>query len=69
VAYRPVAGQSPRNGRVQPLLCNGRINKLIRRQRLGKRVPATTDTYEMVEELLDYNNGNGVLYMVRAEML
>jgi hypothetical protein len=27
VAYRPVAGQKPRNGRVQLLLCNRRINK------------------------------------------
>jgi hypothetical protein len=27
VLYRPVAGQRPRNGRVQPLLCNRRISK------------------------------------------
>jgi hypothetical protein len=27
VVYRPVAGQRPRNGRVQPLLRNRRINK------------------------------------------
>jgi hypothetical protein len=26
-AYRPVAEQRPRNGRVQPLLCNKRVNK------------------------------------------
>jgi hypothetical protein len=26
VAYRPVARQRPRNRRVQPLLCNRRIN-------------------------------------------
>jgi hypothetical protein len=27
------------------------------------------DTHATVEELLDYNNGNGVFYVVRAEML
>jgi hypothetical protein len=36
---------------------------------LGKRVPAATDTHAMVEVLLDYNIGNGVFYLVRAEML
>jgi hypothetical protein len=35
----------------------------------GKRVPAATDTHATVEVLLDYNNGNGVFFVVRAEML
>jgi hypothetical protein len=35
----------------------------------GKRVPAAKNTLATVEVLLDYNNGNGVLYVVRAEML
>jgi hypothetical protein len=39
------------------------------RQLLGKRVPAATDTYATIKVLLDYNNGNGVFYVVRAEML
>jgi hypothetical protein len=39
------------------------------RQLLGKRIPAVTDTHVAVEVLLDYNNGNGVFYVVRAEML
>jgi hypothetical protein len=43
--------------------------RAIARQLLGKRVPAATDTHAMVDVLLDYNNGNGVLYVVRAEML
>jgi hypothetical protein len=43
--------------------------RAIARQVLGKRVPAATDTYATVEVLLDYNNGNGVFYVVRAEML
>jgi hypothetical protein len=38
--------------------------RAIARQLLGKRVPAAT-----VEVLLDYNNGNGVFYMVRTYML
>jgi hypothetical protein len=38
-------------------------------QLLGKRVPAATDTHAAVEILLDYNSGNGVFYVVRAEML
>jgi hypothetical protein len=36
---------------------------------LGKRVPTATDTHVTVEVLLDYNNGNGVFCVVRAEML
>jgi hypothetical protein len=41
----------------------------IARQLLGKRVPAATDTHATVEVLLDYNNVNGIFYVVRAEML
>jgi hypothetical protein len=43
--------------------------RAIARKLLGKRVPASTDTHTMVEVLLDYKNGNGVFYVVRAEML
>jgi hypothetical protein len=43
--------------------------RAIARQLLGKRVPAATDTNATVEVLFDYNNGNGVFYVVRAEML
>jgi hypothetical protein len=39
--------------------------RAIAKQLLGKRVPAAT--VEVL--LLDYNNGNGVFYVVRAEML
>jgi hypothetical protein len=35
---------------------------------LGKQAPAAADTLATVEVLLDYNNGNGVFYVVRAEM-
>jgi hypothetical protein len=42
---------------------------LIIRQQLGKRVPPATDTHATVKVLLDYNNGNEVFYVVRAEML
>jgi hypothetical protein len=41
----------------------------IARQLLSKRVPVAMDTHATVEVLLDYNNGNGVFYVVRAEML
>jgi hypothetical protein len=41
----------------------------IARQLLGKWVLAATDTHATVEVLLGYNNGNGVFYVVRAEML
>jgi hypothetical protein len=44
-------------------------NRAIARQFLCKRVPGATDTHATVEVLLDYNNGNGVFYVVRAEML
>jgi hypothetical protein len=36
---------------------------------LGKQVSAATDMHATVEVLLDCNNGNGVLYVVRAEIL
>jgi hypothetical protein len=39
------------------------------RQLLGKRVPAAIDAHATVEALMDYDNGNGVVYMVRVEML
>jgi hypothetical protein len=42
---------------------------VIARQLLGKRVPAATDMHATAEVLLDYNNGNNVLYVVRVEML
>jgi hypothetical protein len=38
-------------------------------QLLGKRVPSPTDMHGTVMVLLDYTNGNGVFYVVRAEML
>jgi hypothetical protein len=43
--------------------------RAIARQLVAKRVPAATDTNATVVVLLfDYNNGNGVYYVVRAEM-
>jgi hypothetical protein len=39
-------------------------NWAIAKQLLSKRVPAAT-----VKVLLDYNNGNGVFYVVCAKML
>jgi hypothetical protein len=39
------------------------------RQRLGKKVPAATNTQATIEVLLGYNNGNGVSYVIGAEML
>jgi hypothetical protein len=42
---------------------------LIPRLRLDKHVTAATDPHAAVEVLLHYNNGNGVFYVVRAEML
>jgi hypothetical protein len=41
----------------------------IARQLLGKWVPMAMDTHATVKVLLGYNNGNGVSYVVRAEML
>jgi hypothetical protein len=41
--------------------------RAIARQLIGKRIPEATDMHATVEVLLDYNNGNGVLYVVRAE--
>jgi hypothetical protein len=43
--------------------------RAIARQLLGKRIPAATDTHATVEVFLDYNNGNGIFYVVRAELL
>jgi hypothetical protein len=43
--------------------------RAIARQPLGKRVPTATDSHVTVDGLLDYNNGKGVSYVVRAEML
>jgi hypothetical protein len=41
----------------------------IARHLLEKRVSVATDTHAMTEVLLDYINGNGVFYVVHAEML
>jgi hypothetical protein len=43
--------------------------RAISRQLFGKWVPAATNMHATVEVLLDYNNGNGVFSVVRAEML
>jgi hypothetical protein len=43
--------------------------RAITRQLLGKRVPVAMDMHATVKVLLDYNNGNGVFYVVHAEML
>jgi hypothetical protein len=43
--------------------------RAIARQMLGKRVPTVTDTHATAKVFLDYNNGNGVFYVIRAEML
>jgi hypothetical protein len=43
--------------------------RAIARQLLGKWVPAATHTHAAVKVFMDYNNGNGVFYVVRAEML
>jgi hypothetical protein len=42
---------------------------LIPRQLLDKHVPALMCTHATVEVLLNYNNVNGVFYVVRREML
>jgi hypothetical protein len=44
-------------------------SRAIARQLLGKLFPAATNTRATVEVLLDYNDGSGVFYVVRAEML
>jgi hypothetical protein len=41
----------------------------IAKQLVGKRVPAATDTHATVYTLLGCNSGNGVYYVVRAEIL
>jgi hypothetical protein len=43
--------------------------RAIARQLVGKRVPMETSKHATVEVLLDYNNGNGVFYVVRAEKI
>jgi hypothetical protein len=43
--------------------------RVIARQMFSKRVPTASDTHATVEVLLDYNNGNGVFFVVPAEML
>jgi hypothetical protein len=43
--------------------------RAITRQLLDKRVTVATNTLATVEVLLDYKNGNGVFYVVRAEVL
>jgi S-adenosylmethionine:tRNA-ribosyltransferase-isomerase (queuine synthetase) len=43
--------------------------RVIPAQLLGKRDPTATDTHVTVAVLLDYNSGNCVFYVVRAEML
>jgi hypothetical protein len=47
----------------------GKYTRAVSRQRLGKDVPAATNTQAKIKILLGYNNGNGVFYVVRAEML
>jgi hypothetical protein len=39
------------------------------RQLRGKWVPTATDMHATVKVLSDYNNGNGVFYVVHAEIL
>jgi hypothetical protein len=46
-----------------------KYSRTISRQRLGKHVPAATNAQATIEVLLGYKNGNGVFYVVRAEML
>jgi hypothetical protein len=41
----------------------------VARQLLDERFHAETDSRATVEVLLDYNNGNDILYVVHAEML
>jgi hypothetical protein len=38
----------------------------IARQLIRKRVPAAKDMHATTDILLDYKNGNGVFYVVRA---
>jgi hypothetical protein len=44
-------------------------NQAIARQLLGKWVCASADMHATVEALFYYNNGNGIFYVVGAEML
>jgi hypothetical protein len=69
---------------IQPLLSGDSVNsshclvtggehtnntQAFARQLLSKRVPEKMDMHATVEVLLDYNNGNNVFYVVRAQML
>jgi hypothetical protein len=47
----------------------GKYTTAVYRQRPCKHVPAATITQATVDVLLGYNNGNGIFYVVRAEML
>jgi hypothetical protein len=42
--------------------------RAIDRKLLGKQVPAAMDMHATVEVLLDCNSGNGVFYVVHAEL-
>jgi hypothetical protein len=42
--------------------------RVTARQLLCKRVLEATDTHATVKVLLDYNNGNGFSYVVRAKI-
>jgi hypothetical protein len=41
----------------------------IARQRLGKHVPAATETQATIEVLLDCNDEDGVFFWVRPEAI
>jgi hypothetical protein len=45
----------------------GKYTRTVYRQRLGKQLPAATNTQATIEMLLSYKNGNGVFCVVRAE--
>jgi hypothetical protein len=55
------------------LLCNdcetGKYTTEVSTQRIGKYVSVATDTQATIVVFLDYNNGNGVFYVVRVETL
>jgi hypothetical protein len=75
VVYRPVSGHGRRGEQRDSSCClvtaGEHVNntQAIGRQLLGKRVAAATNTHAVVEVLLDCSNGNGVFYVIRAEML
>jgi hypothetical protein len=41
----------------------------IARQLLSKRVPEAADAHATVEALLDHNNENGAIYVIRVQLL